>query len=495
MKLNASLIQPRWMLAFSDRALFAVVFILLAYAVLHDLDINYDNIAYQIPFAARRAGLIPKEAYAFGLWLEQCYASFPPLPYYINGYFWRLTGTPNGGAMISLVAFSGFCVLLNRLFRVPLLLLFIGFAAIPAIQVNIIHGTVDLTANLAFASALIMATFVLIDRWNAWWALGALTAAALAGNYKPQFIPLAGAFAAAFVVALLLFRERREFISSIGQRKTVYWILFALAIIGCYDMAIRNLILFGNPLYPIQLKVLGVTLPGTSIGALYSQPLYLHDAPQQWRWFLSILDYKALGPRPLPYLLGMGDVPWDSPAASMGGYFSFFVLFNLWLFFASAWSKGVSHRWLALCFIIGSIAVASTPSSHDLRYFSFWIIYLVTMNFAYLWYWNSEDVTGRRYYTAVAISAFLFICAITGGVNFLNFGRSLQKMSVPIDAKFVSKFENGKRYCLLNWNQIGILATAPLHPGRSYSVLYGRSEEECKEAKAIPVDFNAPSWP
>ena len=117
------------------------------------------------------------------------------------------------------------------------------------------------------------------------------------------------------------------------------------------------------------------------------------------------------------------------------------------------------------------------------------------MNFADLWYWNSEDVTGRRYYTAVAISAFLFICAITGGVNFLNFGRSLQKMSVPIDAKFVSKFENGKRYCLLNWNQIGILATAPLHPGRPYSVLYGRSEEECKEAKAIPVDFNAPRWP
>jgi hypothetical protein len=85
MKLNASLIQPRWMLAFFDRALFIVVFILLAYAVLHDLDINYDNLAYQIPFAARRAGLIPKEAYAFGRWLEHLFRHFPTISTAISG--------------------------------------------------------------------------------------------------------------------------------------------------------------------------------------------------------------------------------------------------------------------------------------------------------------------------------------------------------------------------------------------------------------------------
>jgi hypothetical protein len=333
-----------------------------------------------------------------------------------------------------------------------------------------------------------------VDRRGAWWILAATAAAALAGNYKPQFVPLAGIFVPFFAVGIVFARGTDGLIASIGPRKRTFAILLTLAIIGCYFVALRNSILYGNPLYPIHLRIFGRSLPGVHINDLYPLPAYLAHAPQQIRWFLSIIEYHALDFRPVPYTLGQGDVPATADSANMGGYFSFYVFFNLWLFFTSAWRKGVRHRWLALVFVVGSAAIASTPSSQSLRFFSFWMLYLVAMNFAYLWVWNGTDFVGRRYFTAVSVSAFLFVVAVTGGTYFLNHGRSLNGLiaDFKINERFVSKFEDGKRYCLINWNQLGVLAAAPLHPGRSYFTIYGRSPEECATNNATPVDFSAP---
>src|SRR5829696_116854 len=87
------------------------------------------------------------------------------------------------------------------------------------------------------------------------------------------------------------------------------------------------------------------------------------------------------GSRYTPYTLGTADVGPDAKSLRMGGYFGFYVVFNLLVFAYIVFRKRDRRAYLfAAAFLIVSVATASLPASHELRYFSFWMLMLVFAN-------------------------------------------------------------------------------------------------------------------
>ena len=97
----------------------------------------------------------------------------------------------------------------------------------------------------------------------------------------------------------------------------------------------------------------------------------------------------------------------------MGGYCAAFVLYNLGIFVWATLCGRSPRKALLGGFLVLTLVVAFLPSAHELRYYSFWMLYLVTMNIALLWKWQ-EDSAGRRHFSFVAVAVFIFVASITG---------------------------------------------------------------------------------
>ncbi len=104
----------------ADALLFGLFIAVILIKSITDLDLTWDSLNYHLPFAARRAGLIPAEAYQFTNWLEDCYKGIPAVPYYIYGFLWRASRDINTPNIVSGLAFAGYCIFVARTFRAPL---------------------------------------------------------------------------------------------------------------------------------------------------------------------------------------------------------------------------------------------------------------------------------------------------------------------------------------------------------------------------------------
>jgi hypothetical protein len=457
----------RWRAA--DIAVFIVFIAVVLVKAVTVADANWDTLAYHLPFAARRVGMIAPEAYGFTHWLEAAYRGFPPLPYYLYGGLWRATGSINAPNVVSGLAFAGYCMVVARTARAPLMLVALATAAVPVIQVNLASAYVDLVANLAFAAALVLATVIAIERGRRLLpgVAGVLACAALAANYKLPFIPLVGVFLPGFALALWLARDGRRrllavLVDEIRAASVPAQAGMVALVLLCGASALRNWVLNGNPIYPLGIAIAGWQIfPGIDAAGLYQDPRYLRGTPQVFRWLLSTLDYLALGFRAIPYTVGQGSVPIDAPSLRMGGYFGAFAVYNLIVFAAGAYVRGGAHRRLLAAFAIGTLVVAALPASHELRYFSFWMVYLVAMNMIGVWRWGAPGAA-RLHFAAAAVGAFVFVAATTG---FTYFG-ARERTTVPkivaslrLDRIYAPKLEAGGRYCLRNWGPYPMLGS------------------------------------
>ena len=68
------------------------------------LEDRWDTFHYHIPFAALRGGLgVP---YTLDDRMARFYEGFPPLPHFVQGVLWRLTGSINATGVINYIAFA-----------------------------------------------------------------------------------------------------------------------------------------------------------------------------------------------------------------------------------------------------------------------------------------------------------------------------------------------------------------------------------------------------
>ena len=466
-------------LRFVDIGLFAAFSLVLIHKALLDLDIGWDNLNYHLPFAAMRVGIFGDE-FKFSGWLNGFYEGFPPLQNLISGYLWKLTGFVNTANLLNVLIFCLFAVALHCFAGIPLILVAVAIAAIPTIHTQLAGGHVDNLSNIPFALALV-ATFIaaLRDRRDfISLYFVAIAGLAFAANVRLQFVLLS---CLAFLPISLFFWIK--YVRHAHRRGKIYFaFIFVLGAIALAWLPLRNSILFQNPLYPILLDIYGWHLPGNITSASYTSPNYLAGSPNWLKWFVSVSEYNAFGLRPSLYTIGQGDVPENAMSFRMGGYLFVYVFVSLVLFGYLAWRQPRPLAyWLLAAALALTLAVAVIPSSYELRYFSFWMLALVSCVLCMLW--ADTDLRQLRFaYASVCIGALWFVASGTGYNTFVTHGYDLSWVmkEVKFDQTVAPQIHPNETYCVLGFGKY-VLAVAPrFHPELGpYKVFIAQDQREC----------------
>jgi len=477
-----------------DVVLFLSLLSVLILKALSDLDVGWDNLAYHLPFAALRSGIFGSE-FTYGPYLTAAYNGFPPLNDVLKGYLWKLTGNINSTNLMAVLVFALYVVILHYLTRVPLIIIACAIAAIPVIHVQIASGHVDNLSNLAFGLALVAVFIAATQRRRDALLLYCLAVASLgfAANVKLHFVFLA-ALALVPIVALFWAKYVRY------QDRSTRWPYLAVLVVGAVAIAwlpIRGILLYGNLLYPIELNIFGYLLPGTIHTTDYSNPTYLQGYPQALKWLLSVSEYHAYDYRPVPYTIAQGDSPSSAMSFRMRGYLFVYVFVSLvlFVFMALRQRRGVGFAILAAAIAVTAF-VAMLPASHELRYFSFWMVSLVSCVLCMLWA-DPEYGQLRFGYAALCIGSFWFVASITGYASLQAQGASMEWVmnQIRFDEKFRPRIQPNQTYCLVDFGPYGIAAAPAFHRELGLYRIHIAGLDGCGDAIVFKLDCDPPRHP
>jgi hypothetical protein len=467
-------------------ALSAVALVLAAstlLAGLHDVSTAWDVWYYHVPFAARLAGVVGPDAYAFHAANQSRLEGFPLLAELLQGIFIRLTGRFESANLVAMGSLALYAVFLRREIRVPLHLSFLGLMAVPLVQIHATSAYVDLPANACLA-ALVVSVVRLWARAEPpppWLFVRILALAAVVANMRFQLHPLVllalGAAAPRVLPPMVRGRD---------WRKLGVALLF-VPLVGATFL--KNAVLHHNPYYPMRLALGSLVLPGPD-SAYSSSPVYLEHAPRMVRFACSVLE---IGIRPLSdgrrWTMDQW-APWDSPALRMGGFFGAYAVFHLGILALRA-SRDRSRqvRVTALAFAGFTLVVANLPQSHELRYYLGWMIVLVSLNLG-LACGRDEPASWQPPALGSACAAFLaVVLAVTRCGYVYPSGSTFAELTRDkVDARVIEQIGEGERVCLRRepWT---FLYAAPFHPPRRYAVKEsetGDTGNACGEHRWIP---------
>lgn len=474
-------------------AVAAVLVILVGWRALSGIDPYFDTFAYHLPFAARLSGVCPESCYRMHAFLEARFVGFPKLYTLFQGLAWRVSGTPVAAHALTLVALAGFAVYLRRSFSVPVGWSLVGLLAVPLIQIHASASYIDLPLNLLVAIA-VLAIMDLTRAPTSGWRRPLLVVACLGivANSKLTMIPLAGALWL-WLFAILALRRQRD--DEAGGQLWRWSSLVGLALVSSvviFASAWHNLIVFANPVYPLQVQIAGLHLPGPEVALepkWDSLAAVWHDVPSPLRWLASLLELSGYAGRPLPWTHDQGtclSAPLlepcllsEAPSFRMGGYFVAYVLFLLaYLASRVRWQTAPVRRIVLATFAGVTVLAAFFPHSHELRYVKFWIITLVALTLICSFspaFAPPQGEAPRRVLAIGTLAALASVVLLTGGHYLVAAGWSVDELirDLGIDRR-VHSVEDGEIVCVdPKWQPFTFLFSSAFHPGRRYTILDG----------------------
>lgn len=459
------------------------------------VDSDWDSLAYHMPDTALRVGLLTDSQFQRPLPnpLRGYYLGLPIFADLLRGWMWKLTGiaeTVNLLGVISLLALAAYIKWSFRKLEVAWVL--IGVLAIPAIQTAAAGNYDDIPANIACTIYLIS----IVDLWTdpvkfkrpiPWIVL--FLAAFTAANMKLQtsvFVCLA----LPFIVppGWRLLREQKA-----GPRGIAGAILLGIcASLLIAANLIKNLILYRNPLYPVDLEIAGLHLIGPVTHDAYIIPGIYTNVPQAIRWLLSVLEYRSLDGRYPPYSNGMGSVPMMSYSSSMGGFFSALVVASICFLVLCVSRRRDPLSFTVLgAFLISTLVVALFPTAYNLRYDSFWMMLLVTG--CLLLMQRAPLKPYLQSYKIFLFASLVFVTSVTGGIYFTPVRNPIQEFvdRWGTDEQLRSIVEPGDVICLEQvpggkWdNRFTILFSPLFHKELARERPYSIKEGSCAGYKQI----------
>ena len=281
-----------------------------------------------------------------------------------------------------------------------------GLLAVPLVQIHATSTYVDLPANLAAAAGILAMAAFLRDARPFGFAriLVLLGCLAIAANGKPQMIAVATPAWALFALAAFGKLAAKRAVGPFRPGRPGSWLglvcLVALAGAVIAAKPIENTINHANPLYPVRLSLLGVSLEGPVEGEHIGSDSIADEwrpVPSPLRWLASVLEFGAYAYRPLPWTYDQGYCPdmlalrdcgtsegqkvlMGGVAFRMGGYFAAYVLALVaFLGWSLARSDARTRRVLLTVFLSTTFLASVLPRSHELRYYLFWMIVLVAL--------------------------------------------------------------------------------------------------------------------
>lgn len=464
----------------------ALILSALAIRGLSTFDVSWDALAYHLPFSGRLAGLCSKDCYVMMDGLEERFRAFPKSIHYLQAALWRLTGTPYSLGIINLAAAIGLCVFLRAMFRVTLPLAVLAVLAIPLVLIHATSYYVDLATNVAATVALLLLYTLLAEpeRFTPTRLIGFFLACALFANAKPQMIIPGGLMAGAMVAILLVLAWRRAAPFTTGTLKPILTVgvtVGGLLLIGLTPLS--NTVAFGNPVYPIGVTIGPLTLPGPErADQSISIPHPLTSIPSAGRWAMSVLEVNAYNFRETPWVIDQGGVTQDKPSFRMGGYNVAFILFNLLVLAVQARSNAVPPRAAksaTALFLATTVVTSLLPLSHELRYYMFWPLILVSLNLVLLHggAQNREDRQGMiGVYAAGVLIAFLSTALVTGGRYLLaphDQNVALLLHGTGIADQVAAMVKDGDVACLRETAPLSYLYAPVFHGNRPYTAAEG----------------------
>jgi hypothetical protein len=449
-----------WVLAW------ALALSMLAEAV-HDVSLAWDVWFYHLPFAARIAGIVPPEQFAYDAINQSRFDGFPLLAEALQGVLWRVTGRAECANLVAFAAVPLFAWFVKKRLDVPMHLTVIGLLAVPLVQMHATSCYVDLPGNAAAGALVLLAMQLWADERPA--SIGKSVALAcllggIAANTKALLHPVVLVALVAIAVRLVRLQERRLVV------------LMGLALPVVFATPLKNLFLHHNPYYPVAFQVFGHTLPGPD-EPYSSSPVWLEHAPRFVRFVCSVLE---VGVHAAPNSRRWTVDQWTPPDASgyrMGGFFGVYMavlLAHLAWRAVRGW-KDRTVRAAVLGFVALTAIVALLPQSHELRYYMGWAMVLVAVN---LWLARrAEAQVFAGLACAVALGMVLFI---THGEYAYPSGESFKQLvHASVDEGALNKVHDGDRICVRRapWT---FLYASRFHAPRSYAVKEADEVVDCE---------------
>jgi hypothetical protein len=428
---------------------------LLAYGAWRNVSQAFDVWYYHVPFAARLVGLVGADEFEFSAVNSARYAGFPLLGELLQGVAYAISGRPQGANLVAFAALFAFLCFIWRRFEVQFYHATIGLLAIPMVQMHATSAYVDLPANLALTAAglLLLKTPKQLGgsprakRRDIYWAIALL---AVASNMRFQLVPALTVLLAVWLCIAL---------------RNGAWRGAVLLVPLVYATPLKNVLIHGNPVFPVEFHLFGKTLP--FVEPQYAEkPLSFKAVPEPLLWVRSVfeLDLDSLHDPTRATRWSIDQyAPAQDAASRMGGFFGWYmvgVLLALWL----AWTlrAACARRaipWRAVALGGGATCIAAlSPQAHELRYYMFWSILMVSLALIAL---------RRRPWVSTCLfgAAFALVLAITNGAWFDPRGKTFAEfVAARAPANLLPTLDAGATLCV-DRAPFNFLFSARFQPG------------------------------
>jgi hypothetical protein len=468
-----------------------------------DLDSHYDAMWYHLPFSARIWRIVPKELFlGDDKWFEPRFDGFALLAHFFQGFLWRVTGRIQSTNLVSFFSLIIYAVFLKSYFKVPWYLSTIALLAIPLVLTHATSSFVDLPGNVG-ASIVVMMTYRLYEKSQLPTKRELLVlflGAAAAANIKPQlqiFVLFVGFLAG---IRLLWLYHRR----SKNLFKILPIVLLALSLI--FATPIKNLALYGNPFYPVKVEIAGVVLNHKLAPEAYQSGSRLP------KWGRSILEINTAR-------WSVDQWNKDPNRNRTGGFFGAYVIFHLLLAIVLSIYEVIDNKQLPpeqktkaarvafITIVLMSIVPANFPQSHELRYFMFWGICLVSLNLSLVC--GLQDIPGTwrwlqpKYLGIICLMFLSIVWSQIGNAYAKPSGNSLHKqIAMGVKPELLNQIQPNDRVCLIAKHlelpqrerlaalKFVFLYSSPFHPELNYpySIKATIDPQTCGDRKIIPRD-------
>ena len=349
-----------------------------------------------------------------------------------------------------------------------------------------IHATssyVDLPANVCVTLLLLCVHRAIVagEPPTPRFLIGCAVLAAAAANTKFQLVPIV-AIAAVALVTLSL-RDLRRWRSAApaartALRKRLLVVVLALPVV--LATPIKNAAVHGNPVWPVELRVLGHSLPHAE-EAYDSSPPHLASSSRPARFLRSVLEIDN---RPIATQRRWSLHRWtppDEPGYRMGGYFGAYVVINVLALAGAVWRRRTREAVVAAALFSGVTMVAAlVPQSHELRYYMHWMLLLVSLN---LVLWTRE---ARRAVGVVAVSALAVVTWSTSAAYLHASGSTFEALLAErVDRSVIESARPGERLCI-DRPPFTILYAPTFHANKGYAVQEATTDADCNGARRVP---------
>ncbi len=424
------------------------------------LESRWDTFFYHIPFAALQAGIpVP---YDLNDYVKPHFQGFPPLPEFVEGLLWRISGSVNATGIANYLVFALFLAFCHRALRAPFWLVALISLTAPLVLIHTTVSYIDLFGNalLAMGVAAVLASWMFPERLTRLTRWGGL--AGLAGAAWSKFVLVPPAFLFLALFALVTVRAAR--MEGRSWRRAIA----AIALTGAL-MSVpyaKNVVLYGNPFWPWQLPVpvLAETVPykfDSRAAAAEDKPPPLANESDVSLFVNSLFEIGH--PTRYSYrerwIIDQGNA-WL--AYRMGGFWWGEVVVYVPLLMAMLVFTRRRDGAIAAAGVVATIAfVAVLPQSHVLRYYMF-----LPLSWAAgigMLFPRFRTVFPRVAPALLVLVLGLFGHMVTENASYYRIERITYAdiaQSVGMPARW-AQMRPGQTYCVVGQAPIGVLYTGP----------------------------------